>query len=566
MTTRLKAINLIVFTLILATSSCNKDDEMTTVGLDDLSVTMNENPANGQTVGMIQAKNGTALNFNITSQTPPGALSIDSKSGELTVQDAALFDFEVNPTITASVTAENGENTAAVTINLTNVSEITAQNLEIVIAENPAPGEVLGTIQTSGSTSGFAISAQSPTGALNLNSNSGELTVADASLFDFETNPTITATVTANNTENQATVTINLTNVFEVTVQDLTVTIDENPTNGQVIGTLQASAGASAFSITAQSPSGALNINSSSGELTVQDASLFNYETNPTITATVTVGDAENPASVSISLNNVNELAVQNFSETINENPANGQIIGTVDATGDGALTYAITSQTPTGALNINSTTGELTVANAVLFNFETSPTITATVQVDNSGFNASLTATIDLLDLHEVGEFKFGGVIFWVNGTNNGGLVCTVNDLNGGVTVPWNNGSDIGTGATATAIGTGQANTTAIVTSQGAGTYAASLCDNLTLNGFSDWYLPSIDELGEMYTNRAIINATAIANGGANFSVVTWSSSEQVGNVNNAFIYLFVAGQSPSLNAKANSGSVRAVRSWTDF
>jgi hypothetical protein len=42
---------------------------------------------------------------------------------------------------------------------------------------------------------------------------------------------------------------------------------------------------------------------------------------------------------------------------------------------------------------------------------------------------------------------------------------------------IHWYNGSYVVTGATGTAIGTGQANTTAIVTIQEAGSYAAQLC-----------------------------------------------------------------------------------------
>ena len=57
-------------------------------------------------------------------------------------------------------------------------------------------------------------------------------------------------------------------------------------------------------------------------------------------------------------------------------------------------------------------------------------------------------------------------------------------------------------TGATGTAIGTGQANTTAIVTTQGAGSYAAQLCNDLTVGGYNDWFLPSKDELDLMYEN----------------------------------------------------------------
>ena len=57
-------------------------------------------------------------------------------------------------------------------------------------------------------------------------------------------------------------------------------------------------------------------------------------------------------------------------------------------------------------------------------------------------------------------------------------------------------------TGATAIAIGTGMSNTQKIVGIQGEGSYAAKLCSDLTQGGYSDWFLPSKDELNLMYEN----------------------------------------------------------------
>jgi Protein of unknown function (DUF1566)/Putative Ig domain len=97
-------------------------------------------------------------------------------------------------------------------------------------------------------------------------------------------------------------------------------------------------------------------------------------------------------------------------------------------------------------------------------------------------------------------------------------GLIAAPSDQ--GTTIQWYNGSNIVTGATDTAMGTGHANTNTIVSIQGNGTYAAKLCYDLVLNGYSDWYLPSKVELHKLYLNQTAI-------GGFLSASAYWSSSE---------------------------------------
>lgn len=81
-----------------------------------------------------------------------------------------------------------------------------------------------------------------------------------------------------------------------------------------------------------------MNIDITTGELTVADASLFDFEGNPVITATISDGEAVSPATVNINLTNINEITVQDLVVTINENPTKGQSIGKVSTNGIGAL------------------------------------------------------------------------------------------------------------------------------------------------------------------------------------------------------------------------------------
>jgi len=129
-------------------------------------------------------------------------------------------------------------------------------------------------------------------------------------------------------------------------------------------------------------------------------------------------------------------------------------------------------------------------------------------------------------------------------------GLIAAPSDQSTGI--QWYNGSFVTTGAAAAAIGTGNANTNTIVSVQGNGTYAAQLCYDLVLNGYSDWYLPSMDELNKLYLNQTAIGGFATA--------IYWSSSEHYSNF--AWFQGFSNGYG-HIAGKDNTNYVRAVRAY---
>ena len=93
-----------------------------------------------------------------------------------------------------------------------------------------------------------------------------------------------------------------------------------------------------------------------------------------------------------------NEVTTENVSLTMVENPENGDIVGMVEGnSNNGTLSYTIVSQTPEDAMEINVSTGELTVADKTEFEYQINPVISATVQVSNgTNFETSI-VTVDL-------------------------------------------------------------------------------------------------------------------------------------------------------------------------
>jgi hypothetical protein len=95
------------------------------------------------------------------------------------------------------------------------------------------------------------------------------------------------------------------------------------------------------------------------------------------------------------------------------------------------------------------------------------------------------------------LGQSYAGGRVFYIDSTGEHGLVCTSVSIGNFV---WGcSGTDI---ATSTDFGAGEINTAAIAAFCTDANTAAKACDNLDLNGYSDWYLPSLNELNLVYNN----------------------------------------------------------------
>ena len=156
------------------------------------------------------------------------------------------------------------------------------------------------------------------------------------------------------------------------------------------------------------------------------------------------------------------------------------------------------------------------------------------------------------------VGDTYAGGIVFYVDASGCHGLVAAPSDQSS--SAEWGCAGSPIAGADGTAIGTGNQNTIDIEAGCSTAGTAADICANFALAGYTDWFLPSKDELNLMYQNIGEGNALGLGNIGGFAPTNYYCSTEY--DFNNAWKQYFVNGYKYNSN-KSSTGRVRAIRAF---
>ncbi len=449
-----------------------------------------ENTAAGTNIGTpVSATdaNEDTLTYQL-SGTDAAAFAIDTASGQL--QTSALLDYETESSYTVTLTVSDGKltDTITVTINVTDVVEITVieenepeDSAQQETTTNTPPVFTDGTSATrsvaentvSGVDIGAAVSATdadndaltymlggTDANAFSINSTNGQLRTSAALDYENKNSYSITVSVSdGNGGINSITVTINVTDVVEITVieedepedsaQQETTTntppvftdgtsttrsIAENTGSGVDIGSAVSATDADSGDTLTYTLGGtdvnAFSINSTNGQLRTSAA--LDYENKNSYSVTVSVSDGNggtDSITVTINVTDVVEITVIEEDEpedsaqqetttntppvftdgtsttrSVAENTGSGVNIGTAvsatDADSGDTLTYTL-GGTDENAFSINSTNGQLRTSAALDYENKNSYSVTVSVS-DGNGGTDSITVTINVTDVNE--------------------------------------------------------------------------------------------------------------------------------------------------------------------
>ncbi len=449
--------------------------------------TVAENVANGTVVGTVTATDPDA-GATFTYAFAPGGdaggrFAINAATGQITVADGSLLNFEASAThgVTVIVTDQGGLTyTETMTISLTNVNEDPVLTLNggatvsTTAAENGTT--VITTVTATDVDAGAALtySMTGPdVGRFVLNATTGALRFNAAQNFELpgDSNADGIYTVTVQVSDglggiDTQVINVTLTNVNEAPT-NITLpvqTVAENAANGTVISTatgVDPDAGATfTYSFAPGGDAGGrFAINPATGQLTVANGSLLDHETAASHAITIRVTDQGGltyDEVYTITVTDVNDAPtnVTLTPSTVAENVADGKVVGTaagVDPDAGATFTYAFAPGGDAGGrFAINAATGQITVANGSLVDFEAATSHGVIVRVtDQGGLSLDRALTITVTNVNEAPtdlSLSASTVVETAaNGTVIGSATPTDPDAGGSFTYAFDPGGDAG-------------------------------------------------------------------------------------------------------------------------
>lgn len=164
----------------------------------------------------------------------------------------------------------------------------------------------------------------------------------------------------------------------------------------------------------------------------------------------------------------------------------------------------------------------------------------------------------------YAIGMKAFGGVIFYLDKTKKHGLVVSTENVGGSwKSYPWGCFGLSIEDAEGIDVGSGRLNTNAILSACDQKETAAAACFNFEHEGFTDWFLPSLEELELIAENLGYDDEFSDI---IKFDNSIYLSSTQLKNnkhkINYAWAVNLNEGYSMS-SYKSNKQKVRAVRAF---
>ena len=364
-----------------------------------------ENVSTGTIIATASASDPESQTITYSlSGTGSGNFSVDS-SGNITL--AAGLDYETATSYSLTLSASDGVNTTTntIAISISDVNEAPSLSNTLAaasFAENVSTGTIIATASASDPESQTITYSLSGTGSGNFSvDSSGNITLSSA--LDYETTTSYSLTLTASDGTNSTSNTINISvdDVIELSIAlaSSTISLSEAASSGTSVTTTTTTTDGNGSVTYSLSGTGSDKFAVSSNG-TVTTAASLDYETTTSYSLTLTATDGTNTVTENLTVNITDvdlSLSASLASSAQSEGISTGTSIATSSTSNaEGTVTYSLTDAD--NKFSINSSTGAVTLANALDYETKTSHqfTITATDGVTTT----SETFTLSVSDL----------------------------------------------------------------------------------------------------------------------------------------------------------------------